>query len=225
MLVVTLQVPFLAGAPVPAPSNLDIRRSNPPLQASNLAISYMHLTNYAVNKHNENFVANQGMDEDDEDASKLGLEQLAEHMTEEGHDWPAIWSSIQQLIMKSLISVQPLLKNNYRSVMPLDNDGFSCFEILGYDVMLDTGAWEVKGGGDGTGHRAWVSPRAEGGTGMADVSPGAEGTLMAGGSPGAEGTGMAGGSPCPVGTGMGRHVGGPSRPEGPLWVQLPLVQH
>jgi hypothetical protein len=22
--------------------------------------------------------------------------------------------------------------------MPIDNDGFSCFEILGYDVMLDT---------------------------------------------------------------------------------------
>lgn len=22
--------------------------------------------------------------------------------------------------------------------MPLDNDGFSCFEILGYDIMLDT---------------------------------------------------------------------------------------
>ena len=187
------------------------------MQASNLAISYMHLTNYAVNKHNENFVANQGgADEDDEDASKLGLEQLAEHMTEEGHDWPAIWSSIQQLIMKSLISVQPLLKNNYRSVMPLDNDGFSCFEILGYDVMLDTGRWGVKGG---AGHRTRVLPRAEGGTGMAV------------GSPGAEGTGMACGSPCPVGTGLGGrgigcHVSGPSRPEEPLfWVQLPLVRH
>jgi len=27
------------------------------LQASNLKAAYMHLTNYAVNKHNENFVS------------------------------------------------------------------------------------------------------------------------------------------------------------------------
>lgn len=49
----------------------------------------------------------------------------------QGHDWSAIWERIQQLIVKSLISVQPILRNNYRSVLPPDNDGFSCFEILG----------------------------------------------------------------------------------------------
>ena len=78
----------------------------------------MHLTNYAVNKHNENFVANQGAGDEDEDeseaASKLGLEQLAHHLTGEGYDWPSVWASIHQVIVKSLISVQPVLKNNYR---------------------------------------------------------------------------------------------------------------
>ncbi|GAX78290.1 hypothetical protein CEUSTIGMA_g5732.t1 [Chlamydomonas eustigma] len=107
-------------------------------KASNLEISYMHLTNYAVNKHNENFVANKGGISVAEDASKLGLKQLEEHIRAEGYDWTSVWQAIQQLIIKSLISVQPLLKNNYRSVMPIDNDGFSCFEILGYDVMLDS---------------------------------------------------------------------------------------
>ena len=43
-----------------------------------------------------------------------------------GHDWDKVWASIQQLIVKSVISVQPILKNNYRSAVPLDNDGFSC---------------------------------------------------------------------------------------------------
>ena len=75
----------------------------------------MHLTNYAVNKHNENFVPNDGDDDEDGDgASKLGLAQLEEHMTEEGHDWKTVWEDIQKLIMKSLISVQPVLRNNYR---------------------------------------------------------------------------------------------------------------
>jgi hypothetical protein len=49
----------------------------------------------------------------------------------QGHDWDRVWERVQQLIVKSLISVQPVLRNNYRSVLPPDNDGFSCFEILG----------------------------------------------------------------------------------------------
>jgi tubulin polyglutamylase TTLL6/13 len=41
-----------------------------------------------------------------------------------GHDYGKIWSDIGDLIIKSLISVQPILRNNYRSVLPPDNDGF-----------------------------------------------------------------------------------------------------
>lgn len=101
-------------------------------KASNLSISYMHLTNYAVNKHNENFIANQNTSEESaEDASKWSLQQLAEYINGQGKDWNAVWESMQQLIVKSLMSVQPVLRNNYRSVLPPDNDGFSCFEILG----------------------------------------------------------------------------------------------
>jgi hypothetical protein len=48
-----------------------------------------------------------------------------------GHDYGRVWSNIGDLIIKSLCSVQPVLRNNYRSVLPPDNDGFSCFEILG----------------------------------------------------------------------------------------------
>lgn len=96
------------------------------MQASNLNISYIHLTNYAVNKHNEHFVANQGGQDDAENASKLGLAQLAEYVTQQGHDWGRVWQDIHQLIVKSLISVQPILKNNYRSAVSIDNDGFSC---------------------------------------------------------------------------------------------------
>jgi tubulin polyglutamylase TTLL6/13 len=77
----------------------------------------MHLTNYAVNKHNENFVPNDddgGGGGDGDGASKLGLAQLEEILAEEGLDWQPVWEGIQQLIIKSLISVQPVLRNNYR---------------------------------------------------------------------------------------------------------------
>ncbi len=88
-----------------------------------------HVRRAQVNKHNENFVANQG--KDDDDASKWTLAQLRDHLEGLGHDWVRVWERIQQLIVKSLVSIQPVLRNNYRSVLPPDNDGFSCFEILG----------------------------------------------------------------------------------------------
>jgi tubulin polyglutamylase TTLL6/13 len=39
--------------------------------------------------------------------------------------------------VKTLISAQPVLQHNYRSVLPRPNVGLSCFELLGMDVMLD----------------------------------------------------------------------------------------
>ncbi|GLC65380.1 hypothetical protein PLESTF_000287300 [Pleodorina starrii] len=109
-----------------------------PPKASNLDVSFMHLTNYAVNKKNEAFVAAVAANGDGgEDASKWCLAQLRQYITSLGHDYDKVWSDIGDLIIKSLCSVQPILRNNYRSVLPPDNDGFSCFEILGYDIMLD----------------------------------------------------------------------------------------
>ncbi|GIL81822.1 hypothetical protein Vretimale_1419 [Volvox reticuliferus] len=109
-----------------------------PPKASNLDVSFMHLTNYAVNKKNEAFVAAVAASGDNgEDASKWCLAQLRAYLTSLGHDYNKVWGDIGDLIIKSLCSVQPILRNNYRSVLPPDNDGFSCFEILGYDIMLD----------------------------------------------------------------------------------------
>ena len=57
-------------------------------------------------------------------------------MAAQGHDFDAIWQQSEELVMGSLLSV-PLLQRNYRTAFPATNDGFSCFELLGYDVLLD----------------------------------------------------------------------------------------
>lgn len=41
------------------------------------------------------------------------------------------------MIIKTLISIHPILKHNYRSCFPNHNRGSACFEILGFDVLLD----------------------------------------------------------------------------------------
>lgn len=60
---------------------------------------------------------------------------LAEH----GHDVVKLWESIDDAIIKTLISCQPALKHNYRTCFPhhlQPGAGSACFEILGFDVLL-----------------------------------------------------------------------------------------
>lgn len=58
---------------------------------------------------------------------------------------------MNDVIVRSLISVQPLLRNNYRSVLPPDNDGFSCFEVLGCvlesEIVLSPNTLSTQGCG------------------------------------------------------------------------------
>ena len=108
-----------------------------PPKANNLKDVCMHLTNYAVNKHNENFVFNEDAGASDE-GSKWSIQGLKEWMEANGHDFCGMWAEIVDLIVKTVISIQPVLAHNYHSVLPPENDGYSCFEILGLDVMMDT---------------------------------------------------------------------------------------
>ena len=106
-------------------------------KAANLDVSCMHLTNYAVNKRNDKFVFNQSGNADDGEGSKWSLEALREWMDSNGQSYEDMMSGVADLAIKTVISIQPLLAHNYRSVLPEDNDGFSCFEILGLDVLID----------------------------------------------------------------------------------------
>lgn len=41
------------------------------------------------------------------------------------------------MIIKTLITTHPKLKHNYRTCFSHHNKGSACFEILGFDVLLD----------------------------------------------------------------------------------------
>ncbi|XP_034291441.1 tubulin polyglutamylase TTLL13 isoform X5 [Pantherophis guttatus] len=142
--------------------------------SSNLDDICMHLTNYAINKHNENFVR------DDNTGSKrwatrhtcvlmgkalsrspsqkeLGevslprangcthpgqgweqkLSTLNTWMREHNYDTAELWRDIEDIIIKTLIAAHPVLKHNYRTCFPNHISGCACFEILGFDILLD----------------------------------------------------------------------------------------
>mmetsp|Transcript_28381 Transcript_28381/g.5157 ORF Transcript_28381/g.5157 Transcript_28381/m.5157 type:complete len:117 (+) Transcript_28381:831-1181(+) len=45
---------------------------------------------------------------------------------------------MQDIIVKTLCSIQPSLSHYYRSSQPEDITNSMCFELLGFDIMLDS---------------------------------------------------------------------------------------
>lgn len=105
--------------------------------SSNLELSYAHLTNYALNKTNPNF--QQPTDADHADTGhKRSLTCILEHMRSEGIDTNDLLSSIEDIIRLTVISIQPYLSTNYKAAIPSVSDKKSrCFEILGFDILID----------------------------------------------------------------------------------------
>lgn len=62
------------------------------------------------------------------------LNKLLESMN---YSTEKMWSDIEDVIIKTLISAHPILKHNYQTCFPNHTTGSACFEILGFDVLLD----------------------------------------------------------------------------------------
>ncbi|NXA36142.1 TTL13 polyglutamylase, partial [Eudromia elegans] len=99
--------------------------------SNNLDDICMHLTNYSINKHNDNFVR------DDTVGSKRKLSTLNAWMMDNSYNTKKLWEDIEDIVIKTLISAHPVVKHNYQSCFPNHTTGCACFEILGFDILLD----------------------------------------------------------------------------------------
>ncbi|XP_054454377.1 tubulin polyglutamylase ttll6 isoform X2 [Anoplopoma fimbria] len=98
---------------------------------SNVDDVCMHLTNYSINKYSENFVR------DEDTGSKRKLSTLNKLLESISCNTDKMWNDIEDVIVKTLISAHPILKHNYHTCFPNHTTGSACFEILGFDVLLD----------------------------------------------------------------------------------------
>mmetsp|Transcript_28949 Transcript_28949/g.43695 ORF Transcript_28949/g.43695 Transcript_28949/m.43695 type:complete len:246 (+) Transcript_28949:421-1158(+) len=95
---------------------------------------YTHLTNYSLNKFNKKgFVQNTSADQDKQ-GSKWSLSALRELLRENGIDDKAVFAKINDVIIKTLISVEPIMTQAHSQYVPHRTN---CFQLFGFDVLID----------------------------------------------------------------------------------------
>ncbi|XP_075761538.1 tubulin polyglutamylase TTLL11 isoform X2 [Pelodiscus sinensis] len=98
----------------------------------NLHQVFMHLTNYSLNIHSGNFIHSDNVNT----GSKRTFSSVLCRLSSKGVDIKKLWSDIISLVIKTVIALTPELKVYYQSDIPAGKPGPSCFQILGFDILL-----------------------------------------------------------------------------------------
>ncbi|XP_024918355.1 tubulin polyglutamylase TTLL11 isoform X2 [Cynoglossus semilaevis] len=98
----------------------------------NLSHVFMHLTNYSLNVHSGNFIHSDSQNT----GSKRTLSSVLYRLAVKGVDIKKVWSDIIALVIKTVIAVMPELKVYYQAEIPPGKPGPTCFQILGFDILL-----------------------------------------------------------------------------------------
>lgn len=62
---------------------------------------------------------------------------LNRDLTSRGIDLKTLWLNIDDVIVKTVISAVPILKHSYNACFKAHDYAQACFEILGFDVLID----------------------------------------------------------------------------------------
>lgn len=95
----------------------------------------MHLTNYSVNKHSRMYVT------DEKAGSKRKISTFNKWLMTNDIDANELWHKIDEIIVKTILSAYPVLKHSYHTCFPTHDLTYGCFEILGFDILID---WKLK---------------------------------------------------------------------------------
>jgi len=101
-------------------------------EMDSLSDSYVHLTNYSINKNCEGYVAN-------EDANicqghKWTLKSLWNYLDERGVNIESIKSSIKDIVIKTFLSAENVLLDMAKGNV---TNKYQCYELFGFDILLD----------------------------------------------------------------------------------------
>ena len=111
----------------------------------------MHLTNYAINKESDDFVANDN-ENDDDVGHKRSLTAILNKIEMMRADDPEIisadecWKQLKDLTVKTIIAGHQHIAHIYKTAKPQDLENQLCLQILGIDIFLDKRAkpWLIE---------------------------------------------------------------------------------
>jgi len=95
---------------------------------------FVHLTNYSINKKSETFVPNED-DEENESCSKWSFATFRTYLESQNIDHKEIFQKIEDLIIKSVLSIENILFTANIAQAPHRHN---CFELFGFDILLDS---------------------------------------------------------------------------------------
>lgn len=102
------------------------------LDDDNLDNRFAHLTNYSINKFSERFKVCEDSEEVGQGSKSL-ISHLKPHLKESNYQF--VFDRIEDIVIKTIISAeQHIFKSLQSSVKYRD----TCFEILGFDILLDS---------------------------------------------------------------------------------------
>lgn len=93
----------------------------------------MHLTNYSINKKNPEFVRCDDAEQEDF-GNKWTLGALLRYLRDDGVDTAALMSRIEQVVIKTIISVEGQIAAACKTFVPYRGN---CAELYGFDVLID----------------------------------------------------------------------------------------
>ena len=103
----------------------------------NLRNMFMHLTNYSLNKNSDKFKKPGSDYKDDFTSSKQLLSNVYKKMASKVRDVRLLKRQIEELAAKTVIALEPYLKNAYHCFVNADHSNPRCFQILGLDILID----------------------------------------------------------------------------------------
>jgi Tubulin-tyrosine ligase family len=94
---------------------------------------FMHLTNYSLNKKSENFIQNEDFRVDNT-GHKWSMSAVMKLLESHGINTDLLWKGIYDIIIKTILSGEETVIETVRKLGLSRNN---CFDLLGFDVLID----------------------------------------------------------------------------------------
>jgi len=92
------------------------------------------LTNYSINKKNDKFIKNENCEQDDF-GYKWSLGAFCRHLEQVGIDMNLLWSRTYDVMLKTILCGENYVQN---AMKKNGTHRTNCFEILGFDILIDS---------------------------------------------------------------------------------------